>query len=201
MIFKEVEKINEELLEETYTLVTALFHHCLDTYMHSFRVGDELYAFSNFLGFSNAQEIFVLGLLHDIGKLKIPYSLLNKTTPLTKSEFAEIKNHADYGKKILYKLDVFPPEYAMCVKYHHENFDGSGYFGIAGKEIPLLARMIRVIDSYDTMLNGRIYQHTKCHDVVVDELLSNKGVLYDPNIVDRFIQFLSKRFTLQAARI
>lgn len=89
----------------------------------------------------------------------------------------------------------------MCVKYHHENFDGSGYFGIAGKEIPLLARMIRVIDSYDTMLNGRIYQHTKCHDVVVDELLSNKGILYDPDIVDRFIQFLSKRFTLQAARI
>ncbi|WP_262176693.1 HD-GYP domain-containing protein [Cytobacillus firmus] len=196
-----MEKINEVLLEETHNLVTALFHHCLDTYMHSFRVGDELLAFSNFLGFSNDQDIFVLGLLHDIGKIKIPYSLLNKTTPLTESEYLEIKNHAEYGENILNKIDVYPQEHAMCIKYHHENFDGSGYFGIAGKEIPLHARMIRVIDSYDTMLNGRIYQHTKCHDVVVDELLSNKGTLYDPDIVDQFIKFLSKRFTLQDAQI
>lgn len=184
-------------ITDTHTAVSELFGHCLSTFRHSLRVGDELYRFAHYLGLEDTNNIYLLGILHDIGKLKVPNEILNKVTPLTNREFKTVKMHTEFGQRIMEGLGAFPKEYAQIVLYHHENFDGSGYYGIAGREIPLLARMIRIIDSYDTMLNGRIYQNGRTQHDVLEELLHLGGKQYDPDLVIEYKNLLKKSYGFQ----
>lgn len=185
-------------ITDTHTAVGELFKHCLSTYRHSFRVGDELYRFACYLDMAETEKIFMLGVLHDIGKLHIPYSLLNKTTPLTQKEYEEIKKHAEYGQKIVENIKRLPPEYANIVLYHHENVDGSGYYGIKDKEIPLLSKAIRIIDSYDTILYGRTYQKHKTYQEAINEISSLSGQFYDSDLIKEFQRFLNIKYRIMA---
>lgn len=180
-------------------LLAELYEHCLSTYLHSMRVGDELHRFATFLNLDDSKNIYLLGSLHDIGKLKIPYELLNKRGPITREEYKQIQLHTEYGERILQSLQgEIPHDYPLIVKFHHEDFNGKGYYGLQGNEIPLLSRMIRIVDSYDTMLYGRIYQKHRNQHEVLNEICSLSGKQFDPEIVLYFKQYLSTRFNIES---
>ncbi|MEY8742046.1 HD-GYP domain-containing protein [Bacillales bacterium AN1005] len=178
------------------TLLESLKSHCPATYEHSIRVGKLLEAFTAYLGMEY-NHMFELGSLHDCGKLLIPSKLLNKEAKLTKSEYEEIKKHTRYGYEIILDTTDFPHTYANTILFHHENIDKSGYYALAGKDIPLLGKIIRIIDSYDTMLNGRIYQKSQAFEKVINELIQLKEKMYDAHLVDNFISFIKNHYPME----
>jgi HD-GYP domain-containing protein (c-di-GMP phosphodiesterase class II) len=178
----------------THELLEKLNDHSPTTFRHSLRVGDELYGFSCYLGLESPEQYFLLGALHDIGKLNIPLSLLNKEGELTHDEFAEIKRHTQYGAEILEQNRTIPSSFANIVYYHHENINGTGYYGIEDKKIPLISKMIRIVDSYDTMLHGRHYQEPIIQWKVIDELVSLADKYYERELVIAFKNYVSKKY-------
>jgi len=137
---------------------------------------------------SDVYKLEASGLFHDIGKIAIQDHILNKSGPLTDQEWHEIMRHPEVGYWIL-STSLEMSDIAKYVLYHHERFDGSGYpKGLKGREIPLLSRIISVVDSYDAMTNQRSYKETLNQDMAVNELLINKGKQFDPDIVDVFIE-------------
>jgi HD-GYP domain-containing protein (c-di-GMP phosphodiesterase class II) len=159
-------------------------------------VGEYLYGFAAYLEMENPQQLFLLGAFHDIGKIKIPTSVLNKKESLTGQEFDEIKRHTLYGENIIKNVTEFPPDFSKAILYHHENIDGSGYYKIAGDNIPLLSRIIRIVDSYDTMIYGRIYQEPVRQDQVLQEMRSLSGKHYDKKLMEVYTQFLDTKYAL-----
>jgi HD-GYP domain-containing protein (c-di-GMP phosphodiesterase class II) len=136
---------------------------------------------------TDVYKLEVSGLFHDIGKIAIQDHILNKSGPLTEQEWHEIMRHPEVGYWIL-STSLEMSDIAKYVLYHHERFDGSGYpKGLKEREIPLLSRIISVVDSYDAMTNLRSYKETLNQDMAVNELLMNKGKQFDPDIVDIFI--------------
>jgi HD-GYP domain-containing protein (c-di-GMP phosphodiesterase class II) len=126
----------------------------------------------------------VAGLLHDIGKIGIPDNVLNKPGQLTGEEWSLVRAHPALGASILAKApmlsDIIP-----IVAAHHERFDGRGYPGnAAGENIPLAARILAVADAYDAMTSNRPYRHAMSRQAALDELRSNAGTQFDPNIVE-----------------
>jgi len=133
-------------------------------------------------------KLEVSGLFHDIGKIAIQDYVLNKTGPLTVQEWHEIMRHPEIGYWIL-STSLEMSDIAKYVLYHHERYDGSGYpKGLKQEEIPLFSRIISVADSYDAMTNQRSYKETLDLDTAVKELIVNKGIQFDPAIVDIFIE-------------
>jgi HD-GYP domain-containing protein (c-di-GMP phosphodiesterase class II) len=181
----------------THDFISILFNHCKITFLHSIRVGNDLYDFARYSGIENPQRLFLLGTFHDIGKINIHPSILNKKESLTEQEYAEIKRHTVYGEQITKNIPRFPSEFSDAILFHHENYDGSGYFGKKGEEIPLLSRMIRIVDSYDVMLHGRNYQKPVSHNQIIQEFKSLIGKHYDKDLVQAYIEFLElKTFRL-----
>lgn len=137
---------------------------------------------------SDIHKLEVSGLFHDIGKLMIQEQILNKSGPLTNQEWDEIICHPEVGYRIL-NTSIEMSEIADYVLYHHEWYDGTGYpGGLKAEEIPLLSRIISVVDSYDAMTNQRSYKDTLDQSLAVKELVNNKGKQFDPDIVDVFIE-------------
>lgn len=186
-----------EKLTNPHAAVEKLFSHCKTTFRHSLRVGDELYRFANHIGMKDTENIYLLGVLHDIGKLHVPISILDKREPLTNKEFQLIKKHTEFGQHIVAGIMDFPKEFSTVVRYHHENYDGSGYYGLSKEEIPILSRMIRIIDSYDTMLHGRIYRSGMLQNEILNELKDLGGQHYDPELVNEYMVLLEKNYALK----
>ena len=170
-------------------LLNQLKLHCKTTFAHSLRVGIETRNFAKYLGLYHYEDLFYLGFLHDIGKIGINSSLLNKKGRLSESEFTELKRHTLYGQQIIKNTHYVPQYFHTVILLHHENVDGSGYFGMKGKEIPFLSRIIRIVDSYDTMLNGRIYQDPIRHNDVMKELHSLSDIYYDKELIHNFSDY------------
>ena len=130
----------------------------------------------------------MLAKLHDIGKVGIPEEILSKPGELTKEEYEIIKTHAEKG----YRIAMFNPELkkiAPCILAHHERYDGTGYpLGLKGNDIPLLARIINVVDSYDAMTNKRVYKGSLSAEEAKKELKKNSGTQFDPMIVEEFLE-------------
>ncbi|MDP4160507.1 MAG: diguanylate cyclase [Bacillota bacterium] len=155
---------------------------------HSERVSAISRAIGVAMGLSETEnnKLKALGLLHDIGKIAIEESVLNKPEKLTDSEWIEIKRHPDIGFRIL-KSSPEMSELAEYVLAHHERFDGSGYpRGLKTEEIPLLSRIVSVADSYDAMTSDRAYRKALDKRTALHELVKNKGRQFDPQIVDVF---------------
>jgi putative two-component system response regulator len=126
-------------------------------------------------------------LLHDIGKIGIPENVLNKPCKLTHSEYSLIKLHPETGVKILKYIDMFTP-YIPIVRNHHERFDGTGYpDGLIGDRIPLLVRIVTLIDAFDAMTSDRAYRKSLSLDDALLELVHHKNKQFDPELVDVFI--------------
>ncbi|MGB3915621.1 MAG: HD-GYP domain-containing protein, partial [Dethiobacteria bacterium] len=143
------------------------------------------------------QGIWVASLIHDIGKIRVPSDILSKPGRITKAEFELIKEHPQTGYEVLSKID-FPWPVAEIVLQHHERMDGSGYpQGLKGDEILLASRIIGVADVVEAMTYHRPYREALGLDAALEEIKKNKGILYDPEVVDACIMiFLEKRFKL-----
>jgi putative nucleotidyltransferase with HDIG domain len=127
-------------------------------------------------------------LLHDVGKIGIPEHILNKPGPLTPAEFAVMKRHVGIGVDILSTIE-FPFPVVPIVENHHESWDGSGYpNGARGEDIPLGARILSVVDCFDALTSVRPYRAAMSVQAAFDILRERRGTMYDPHIVDRFIE-------------
>jgi putative nucleotidyltransferase with HDIG domain len=138
----------------------------------------------------------VIGYLHDIGKIAVPAEILSKPSQLTEIEHAMVKAHAQTGYDILKDLE-FPWPVAEAVLQHHERLDGSGYpQGLKATDIILEARILMVADVVEAMASHRPYRASLGLDAAIDELTTNKGTLYDPDVVIACVRlFAEHRFS------
>jgi putative nucleotidyltransferase with HDIG domain len=135
--------------------------------------------------------LYLAALVHDIGKCRIPIEILTKPDKLTEVEYTIIKKHAEYGFKILKKIDLLRPISQIVLK-HHERMNGSGYpLQLKNKEIPIEARILGVADVVDAMTSKRHYRPALEVEAAIEEIRHNRSVLYDPDVVDKCI-FLIK---------
>lgn len=131
--------------------------------------------------------------LHDIGKIGVPDSILNKPAKLTDDERERMTNHPLVGLRIVSGIDLFKPAVPYIIS-HHERFDGAGYpKGLRGEEIPVEGRLLAVVDTFDAILSDRPYRNGAPIEVAVNELVTNKGRQFDPRIVDVFLRVLQDR--------
>jgi len=144
------------------------------------------------------EGIRVAGNIHDIGKISVPMEILNKPGRVNKNEFGIIKNHAQAGYDILKTIE-FPWPIAQIVLQHHERMDGSGYpQGLSGKDILLEARILGVADVVEAMVSRRPYRPALGIDKALEEISKNRGILYDPEVVDACLKlFTEKRFEFE----
>jgi HD-GYP domain-containing protein (c-di-GMP phosphodiesterase class II) len=134
------------------------------------------------------EEIKTTGWLHDIGKVAISESILNKTGKLDNEEWTEIKRHPEIGYRILSTVNEMA-ELADIVLVHHERWDGKGYpQGLKGEEIPLNGRIIAVADAFDAMTRQRTYREVLSDEDAIEEIRKNAGTQFDPDIVEVFIE-------------
>lgn len=153
---------------------------------HSDRVARYATEIGRRYGYSKKQqdELHMMGLLHDVGKIGIPDAVINKSGKLTPEEFANIKKHPDIGGKILSKTTELS-RLAMGARWHHERFDGTGYpDGLSKNDIPEEARIIAVADAYDAMTSRRSYRDALSQAVVRKEIEKGKGLQFDPVFAD-----------------
>ena len=136
------------------------------------------------------QNIYYIGLLHDVGKISIPDTVLNKPGKLTDEERLIIQSHTTAGGNMLKNFTSIPGVREGAL-YHHERFDGTGYpEGLKGNDIPLYARIICVADSYDAMSSSRVYRRHLNRDEVIEELRRCTGTQFDPKIVKYMIEMI-----------
>lgn len=137
-------------------------------------------------------EIYNIALLHDVGKIGIPNSIINKPGKLTDEEYAIVKSHAMTGYEILKPISEMP-ELSIGARWHHERYDGKGYpDGKAGEDIPEIARIICVADCYDAMSSDRIYRKALPQFMVREEIERNKGTQFDPRIADVMLHIIDE---------
>ena len=165
-----------------------------DTYTkgHSERVTEYALAIANNMGLhaNQVQMIKYCGTLHDVGKIAISDTILNKKGPLSGSERLQIQRHPVEGAAVLSPL-TFLRDGIPLVKYHHERFDGTGYpEGLKGDKIPITARILTCADAYDAMTSERTYKHRLTKQQAIKELRLNMGSQFDPHITDVFIKGL-----------
>lgn len=161
---------------------------------HSLRVAIYSRMIAMHMGLSkeDQEKIYYMGLMHDIGKIAIPLEIINKPTKLTDEEYDIIKSHPIKGYEILSEIRSMP-ELITGARWHHERYDGKGYpDGIAGEDIPLLARIIAVADSYDTMTSNRSYRKYLPQDVVRSEIEKNIGTQFDPAAAKAMLEVIDK---------
>ena len=131
--------------------------------------------------------------MHDIGKIAIPDSVLNKVGRLTDDEYAKMRSHVTRGAEIL-KDFTLVEHVEEGTRYHHERYDGKGYpDGLKGEEIPLFARIISVADTFDAMTSNRVYRNHMDTDYVMNEMKRGRGTQFDPDALDAFLRLVDKK--------
>ena len=168
---------------------------------HSERVSQMAVAIARQMGLSDEEleRLYRGGLLHDIGKIGVPASIIDKKGELTREEYALMQSHVTIGARILEPLaaldDVIP-----IVLYHHERWDGKGYAaGLAGNEIPQLARILCVADTYDAIRSDRPYRAGRSPDETLEEIAMCSGTQFDAEAVQAFVEYMSSEEGEQAA--
>ena len=177
----EVKTLSVEVMEALAHTIDAKDEY---TRGHSVRVAQYSRMIAEKLGLSpeECENVYYMGLLHDIGKIGVPNEIINSTSKLTDEEYAVIKTHPGLGYDILAEIKS-RPDLSIGARWHHERYDGKGYpDGKSGDEIPLMARIIAVADSYDAMTSNRSYRDYMPQDKVRSEIEKNIGTQFDPNI-------------------
>ena len=172
-----------ELVRQTaYALSEAIDAKDSYTNGHSRRVAEYSVEIAKRAGKSGDEldKIYLIALLHDVGKIGIAGSIINKEGKLTDEEYAAIKTHPVIGREILSKITIMP-DLSIGASFHHERYDGKGYpYGLKGDEIPEIARIIAVADTYDAMASKRSYRDTLPKEKIREELLRGMGTQFDP---------------------
>lgn len=183
-----LEGIDWSRLQSRQDVLRAVQEHDQDTYLFSINVALLNYAIAIEMKLSPDEQklAFLTGLHHDVGKLGMSYDFLNYVESYDLDMFEEMKKHAAGGAEILTRVNA-EKEVIDTARYHHCNYDGTGYpAGLCGSEIPLYARITRVSDSADAYMSKRCYKEGGPVKEVVDDLQRFNGSSYDPNIVDVF---------------
>jgi len=195
-MYRELKRAHEEL-ESTYlsTLIAlAAAIDARDSYLvgHSrsieslaLRVGQEMG-----LDAARLTAIQRAALLHDIGKIGLPDSILGKPGPLDPNEWGLMRRHPEIGFRILSSLR-FLGDALLGIRHHHERYDGSGYpAGLRGEEIPLIARILAVCDAFDAMISDRVYRPAMEVSQACEEILKGRGTQFDPEVADLFVRLV-----------
>ena len=186
-----LEKMNEKIVATIAKTIDARDRY---TNGHSQRVAKYALELAKRMGKTEGEqrEICYAALLHDVGKIHIPDAIINKPSRLSDEEFAHIKLHPLSGYYILRDIDEIAL-IAQGAKWHHERFDGNGYpNGLAGKNIPEVARIIGVADAYDAMTSNRIYRKIMPQEKVREEIEKGKGTQFDPEIADIMLRMIDE---------
>src|ERR1700704_6948626 len=186
----------EEQVSALRTSVICAFNQLLDlkdlnTGVHSTRLAEWGMRVGQELGLEEPvlQNLEIAALLHDIGKVGVPDAILRKPGKLEADEYALMKKHPEYGWAVLRMLPGFERA-ALDILHHHESFDGKGYpAGLKGEEIPVVSRIVCVIDAFDAMVSSRPYRKGLSYREAVRRLKEASGAQFDPVVVQSFLSF------------
>ncbi|MBR4514036.1 MAG: HD-GYP domain-containing protein [Lachnospiraceae bacterium] len=187
----ETKNLSVEVMEALANTIDAKDKY---TNGHSIRVAKYSRMISAKMGLDEetCENIYYMGLLHDIGKIGVPNEIINKPSRLNDEEYEIIKTHPVIGYEILSKIKS-KPELLKGARWHHERFDGKGYpDGLSGEDIPLEARIIAVADAYDAMTSNRSYRKYLPQDVVREEIKKNLGTQFDSEIAKYMLELIDE---------
>ncbi|MGE3260222.1 MAG: HD-GYP domain-containing protein [Bacteriovoracia bacterium] len=182
------------LIEALRSIVSSLEEKDSYTHGHSFRVAEYAVLLGEEIGLTEVQlrEAELSALLHDVGKIGIPDSILLKPGRLTPAEFEIMKSHPVRSGKILEKISALS-NLIPGIVHHHERFDGLGYpSGLKGDDIPLYGRIILIADTYDAMTSTRPYRLALNKEIAFEELVRCSGSQFDPYLVECFIRVIRR---------
>ena len=191
---KKMLSSNSEHSQALTSLVRALKETDPDTEEHVQRTQKMGELLGRRIGLTDSQltSLRLLCLLHDIGKITVPLEILNKPGKLTDAEWAVLRLHAEKGYQIALTSDELKPIAAMILN-HHERWDGKGYpNGLISEEIPILSRVIAIVDAYDAMVNDRSYRKALPPEEAQREIRDNAGTQFDPIIAEEFLVLLEE---------
>lgn len=188
-----VKELEEQQTDFRNSLVCA-FNQLLDlkdlsTGVHSTRLAEWAIRVARNLQIPDVHlyQVEVAALLHDVGKIGVPDAILKKPGPLSSEERAIVNRHPEYSWSILRTLAGLQ-DASLYTLHHHENFDGSGYpAGLKGHEIPLVSRIVSVIDAYDAMISNRCYRQGMSHNEAIHQLIKSSRTQFDGDVVKAFI--------------
>ena len=190
---------NKELYEDQENLILSLSqiieNKSENTGHHVKRVSEYTEVLCRYLGYSDEEswKISLASMLHDVGKIMIPENILENPGKLTDEKFAIVKNHIKYGKQM---LETSPGELfklSTDIAYqHHEKWNGTGYIGIKGNDIPRCARCVALADVFDALVSRRSYKKPWTPEEAYNEIVSKSGKQFDPEVVGVFVQNFDK---------
>lgn len=197
----ETKQIQHFALEEVN--MAAIEDFCRQIYycdpytaMHAEHVADLMAGLANQMGMS-PEEInlaYLVGIVHDVGKIRTPEAILSKPGRLTAEEYAIMKRHSEDGAAIVASVEGAAP-IVQIMRHHHEKYDGSGYPDkLTGERIPLFSRMLSVCDAFDAMTTHRCYRSPVGLDECLRELKRCSGAHFDPEVCTAFLEFIKERF-------
>ena len=174
------------------SVMATMYARSQETEEHAERLAEISLKIGKAMGLSqkNLDDLRLLSMLHDIGKIGIDDRILNKEEPLSKKEWEIMKKHPEIGFRIAMSSSDLEPV-AQYILHHHERWDGKGYpAGLRGEDIPLLSRILAVVDSYDAMTKDRIYRKALGEANAIKEIKDNSGTQFDPHIAELFLKLI-----------
>ncbi|MCR5088642.1 MAG: response regulator [Oscillospiraceae bacterium] len=193
-VIRQQEEMNRLSIHIVMTLAGAVDAKDEYTNGHSRRVAEYSREIARRFGYDEqrAQNVYLIGLLHDIGKIGIPDSIINKPDSLSDEEIEITRKHPEMGRRILENIPEFP-ELAIGAHWHHERYDGTGYpDGISGTDIPEEARIIAVADTYDAMTSRRSYRDVLPQETARAEIAAGSGTQFDPVFAEIMLQMIDE---------
>ncbi len=188
---RQVERLSDQIINALAGTIDAK-----DTYTngHSRRVAQYSVEIAKRMGKSEEgqERIYYMGMLHDIGKIGIPDSIITKNTSLSDKEFFVTRKHPEIGAEILATISEIP-DLGIGARWHHERYDGTGYpDGLVGTDIPEEARIIAVADAYDAMASKRSYRDVLPQQIIYEEIIKGKGTQFDPAFADIMLAMMKE---------
>jgi HD-GYP domain-containing protein (c-di-GMP phosphodiesterase class II) len=198
MLYERKEKLTKEI-HKTYLGVIEMLSQVIDsvdkeTQNHSYRVSifSEKIAQAMNCPLHEIENIRIAALLHDIGKIGVTSEVLSKVGKLTSEEFSKVQHHPRHGANVLEPIGGRVLELLPFILQHHERYDGTGYHGLKGEDIPLGARIIAVADVYDALISDRAYRKAMTPTQAQNEITTNAGSHFCPEVVKTFVAILPK---------
>ena len=195
MLIKKGKECLAQKREMTEALTEEYFRCEYESLEHVERIKALAEGFAAYLELTkkDAEKLQLLCTYHDIGRVKTREEVWNRAGVITSDEHDVVKFHSITGYKIVSRMQL-QHDISDLILHHHENYDGSGYpYGVSGEEIPFLARVLAIIDSYDVMINDQLYKGAVSEELALEELRKNAGTQFDPALVNIFETFLKER--------